>query len=92
MDFGNTYATPAGDRVMLYAEPQFTPPDELVLRQKGEPVTFKRIPPETLICGIADGAKGSCGNPDCHRLPLRECQCGRHMWTSRGFVSKGVFA
>jgi len=78
MDIGNTYATAQGLRVMLYAEPAWDVPEQITLTRDGVEVIFYRLLPESLRCGAVDGVRGECTNPECHRLPLRKCQCGRH--------------
>ena len=78
MDHGHTFSTPYGDRVMLYAPPEFTPPERLVLSFGGEAVTFSRLDPAVLLCDDVPGIKGHCTSPDCHRSPLGVCKCGRH--------------
>jgi hypothetical protein len=79
MDIGHAYGTPAGQRVMLYAEPSLAVPEVIALvEQGGRVITFSRLAPESLYCADVPGIKGSCTNPDCHRLPLGVCGCGRH--------------
>ena len=78
MDFGHTYSTPQGVRVMLYAGEELTVPEQLVLTRGEESVTFYRLLPESLRWRPVEGVTGECTNADCHRLPLGECQCGRH--------------
>ena len=89
MDFGNTYATSSGERVMLYATLDFNVPLSITLKRDGDAVEFKLIPRDVLRCGDEYGVKGSCTNQDCHRSPLRECKCGRHEFLpSQGFVRR----
>ena len=91
MDSGNTYATPQGDRVMLYATDAFTVPERLVLERDGQAVYFTLLDPQILRCGEVAGVTGSCENADCHRTPLRSCACGRHEYIAgSGFVRKAV--
>lgn len=78
MDVGHTYATPAGQRVMLYAEPSLTVPETIELTSSGRPVTFSRLAPDSIYCGPVAHVAGTCGNADCHRSPLGTCGCGRH--------------
>lgn len=78
MDTGHTYGTPAGLRVMLYVTDDFTVPETIELTRDGQQVTFHRISPNSLYCADVSGVSGSCGSADCHRMPLGQCQCGRH--------------
>lgn len=78
MDIGHTYATPTGERVMLYTTEDFTVPERIELDRDGTRVTFSRLLPSSIYCGDVVGVSGHCTSADCHRLPLGECQCGRH--------------
>lgn len=88
MDFGHTYANPAGLRAMLYVEPHVTVPERLELSIDGKPVVLSRLAPRSLECFDVAGVSGHCTNRDCHRMPLGECRCGRH--TGRVSFSRAV--
>jgi hypothetical protein len=88
MDRGFTYGSPTGIRASLYLAPEFDAPDEITVTRNGEPVRFLRVSDHSLECRKVDSritaqgevapVPGECRNPDCHRMMLGACQCGRH--------------
>lgn len=78
MEIGYTYATPGGDRVMVYAPPEFEVASTMPVRRAGTVITCHRLSDRDLFCGKAPGVTGECDNQECHRKVLGECQCGRH--------------
>lgn len=78
MDTSYTYSSDKGLRVMLYAPPEFGPPDAFPMMAGDEKTWFHRISDRSFECGKTFDGKGTCTSADCHRRVLGECQCGRH--------------
>ena len=58
MDFGHTYATPQGDRVMLYVPVEVTVPERIELELGGKPKTYSRVAPDSIKCGDVPDVSG----------------------------------
>ncbi len=98
MDTSYTYANKDRAHMMIYVDPAFEPPDEIMFTRFDDagatPVKFMRLSDASLTCepissrigprGEVIAVPGDCKSPvDCHRRVIGECQCGRHEYPVR---------